>query len=147
MYNKNRGFSLLELMLVLGIAMSMTIVMLMTMSSQITNMDDFFKSLVVVQTNVKEKFKEETSYSNLKNMNTRKAFNLTNNTTLEPSSNGPAYTMGSSFTLTLHGWGTVGCKQAIHDLSDKFYSIKVNGTSPYDGVCDKRYNDIELISI
>lgn len=173
--NKNKGFTLMEIMLVLGIASGIAFTSFGLLSQQYNqkttqraesygslpdyNMTKPVEALDIthIQNYVKAYFKNSPSYSDLNNTDLSKVFepefnyktnNFDGSIYILSSDKGPAETKGSAFSITYTNVPKQKCIEILESTSDNFYHIEVNNKPLSNrNTCYRDLNSITFISI
>lgn len=130
----NKGFSLLELMLVLGIAgcimISSFIIYPKVQKSQQQQNEDYSsyisQDIINIQNKIQEVMKDKPSYTDLKFMSSKDFTENTEYVKIEPSRDGPAGTEGSAFNIIYNRLSKDECQKVLNRVSSNFYTINVN---------------------
>lgn len=177
-YNNNnikKGFTLIEIMLVLGIASGIAFTSFGFLSQQYNQKttqrvesygvlpdDNMIKPVEVldirhIQNYVKAYFKNAPSYSDLNNTDLSKIFepgfnyqtnNFDGSIYISSSDRGPAETKGSAFSITYTNIPKQECIEILESTSDNFYHIEVNNKPLSNrNTCYRDVNSITFISI
>lgn len=148
--NKNKkGFSLLELLLVLGIIAALVvgafIVYPKVQASQRSEAES--KNLATIQAGVKSLYTSASSFSGLTNtvavgakvfpdnmlIGTGTSASVVNtfkgNVTLASAATGPSSTAGSSFTITYNNVPAAECTKIVSATAANFYTVTVGSTT------------------
>lgn len=175
-YNhKNKGFTLAEMTLVLGIASTVAVMGFTSLIEQndgrtiqthkafrLTHAYNTIKpvealDITHIQNYVKAYFKSAPSYSELNNMDLSKMFepgfnyktnNFDGNIYIAASDKGPAGTKGSAFSITYTNVPQRKCVEILESASDNFYHIDVNNQPLSNkNTCSRDTNSITFVSI
>lgn len=151
-----KGFSLVELMLVLAIAgsimISSFIIYPKVQQSQQQQNDDYAsyisEDIINIQNKVQTLMKDKPSYTGLKFIAPKDFTENSEYVKVEPSENGPAGTEGSAFNIIYSGLSKNECLKALTDVSSKFYTINVNNvTLSNKDLCTLEENTLTLTSL
>ncbi|EPP7233849.1 type II secretion system protein [Shigella flexneri] len=156
--NTKKGFSLIELMLVLGIAACISISSFIiypkvqASAKEQRENDDYSsfisQDIIKIQASIQNMMKDKTSYSDLKYINTKDLTTNYQNVDITSSNKGPAGTNGSSFDIKYKGLTGKECQTVITNVSSNFYIVSVNDIKLSNrDLCNREENTLTLTSL
>lgn len=156
--NTKKGFSLIELMLVLGIAACISISSFIIYpkvqaSAKEQRENDDYSSFISeditkIQNAVQNIMKDKPSYSGLRHMYSKEFTKNYQNVEVISSSNGPAGTDGSAFDIVYKGLTKNECLKVVNNVSSNFYSIAINDVKLTNkDLCILESNTLTLTSL
>lgn len=171
----NKGFSLLEILLVLGIAAIFTTMSFMVASKK--NYQQEIDNIKKIKENVISFYSVSPNYTglttetgiknglfsktNLKQKNNKIINSLNGNVSLSESNGSPSGESGSSFMISYKDIPYGACRQIIYSTYKDFYKIEVNNkiikettnnkeeinSDQINEICSENNNDIDFISL
>lgn len=156
--NTKKGFSLIELMLVFGIAACISISSFIIYpkvqeSAKKQREKDNYASFISeditkIQNNVQNIMKDKSSYSGLQHMYAKEFTKNYQNVEILSSNNGPAGTNGSAFDIVYKGLTKDECLVVVNNVSSNFYSVAINNVKLTNkDLCTLENNTLTLTSL
>lgn len=156
--NTKKGFSLMELLLVLGIAACVTMSSFIIYpkvqdsAKEKRENDDYSsfisKDIAKIQNNVQNIMKDKSSYSGLQYMYAKEFTKNYQNVEVLSSNNGPAGTNGSAFDIVYKGLTKNECLKVVNNVSSNFYAVSINDIKLTNkDLCTLENNTLTLTSL
>lgn len=156
--NTKKGFSLIELMLVLGIAACISISSFIIYpkvqaSAKEQRENDDYSSFISeditrIQNAVQNIMKDKSSYSGLRHMYAKEFTKNYQNVEVLSSNNGPAETDGSAFDIVYKGLTKNECLKVVNNVASNFYAVSINDIKLTNkDLCTLENNTLTLTSL